>query len=253
MVVAGQGSEVTVDLAPGSPARRQDSRTYHRCRGSGSVPASVKLAGATLVELKCESTGAFSAVVPPGAYEVRVDAPGLAPRASQVEARPGRTRQLDLELRALVSDPGVSLAAGRVQVSKPIRFAGATAELTAPSQHLLDAVADLVQVHGEIKRSISARTGTTAFPRPRALELTRSQAEAVRAYLVSRGLAETRLTAMGEGATRPLVPNLSPANASRNRTGGVPGGVTGDPLAAETGASPGSGYNARNEVSRGSR
>lgn len=215
-VVAGQGSEVAVDLAPAPPRVAKIHGRITDAAGAG-VPASVKLAGAALVELKCETTGAFSAAMPPGAYELRVEAPGLAPHTSQVEARAGEDKQLELELRALVSDPSVSLAAGRVQVNKPIRFAGATAQLTAPSQHLLDAVADLLQVRGELKRVNISAHWDNSLPRPRALELTRRQAEAVRAYLVGRGLAETRLTATGEGATRPLVPNLSPANASRNR------------------------------------
>lgn len=215
-VVAGRNSEIAVNLAPAPPRAAKIHGRITDAAGAG-VPASVKLAGATLVELRCEPTGAFSAVMPPGAYEVRVDAPGLAPRTSQVEARAGEDKQLDLELRALVSDPSVSLAAGKVQVNKPIRFAGATAQLTAPAQHLLDAVADLLQVHGEIKRVHISAHWDNSLPRPRALELTGTQAEAVRAYLVGKGLAETRLTATGEGATRPLVPNLSPANASRNR------------------------------------
>jgi outer membrane protein OmpA-like peptidoglycan-associated protein len=215
-VVAGQVSEVAIVLAPAPP---RVGKIHGRVTGptGAGIPAAVKLVGLTVVELKCDATGTFSAVVPPGAYELRVEAPEMVPSTVQVETRAGDDKELDVTLRAVVSDPGVSLSGGRVQVKRPIRFAGATAQLTPPSQHLLDALADLLQVHAEINRVRISAHWDNSLPRPRALELTQRQAEAVRVYLVGKGVADTRLTAKGEGAARPLVPNLSPANSSRNR------------------------------------
>ena len=123
----------------------------------------------------------------PGAYGGRVEGPGRGPRTSQVGARAGEDKQLDLELRALVSDPGVSLAAGKVQVNKPIRFAGATAQLTAPAQHLLDAVADLLQFHGEIKRVHISAHWDNSLPRPRAPDRTGPHGAPLPAPPVARG------------------------------------------------------------------
>ena len=58
---------------------------------------------------------------------------------------------------------------------------------------------------------------TRPVGKPRAAELTQAQAEAVRTYLVGRGISDARMTAVGAGSEKPLVPNLTPANRPRNR------------------------------------
>jgi len=47
--------------------------------------------------------------------------------------------------------------------------------------------------------------------------LSERRAQSVRDYLVSQGIAAERLSAVGYGVTRPLVPNDSPANRATNR------------------------------------
>ncbi|MDB4936367.1 MAG: outer membrane protein, partial [Labilithrix sp.] len=48
-------------------------------------------------------------------------------------------------------------------------------------------------------------------------ELSQKRAESVRAYLVSRGIAADRITAMGYGPTRPIADNTSPEGRANNR------------------------------------
>ena len=78
-------------------------------------------------------------------------------------------------------------------------------------------VADLLEVHGEIRRVRIEAHWDSGVAKPRAAELTQQQAEAVRTYLVSRGITSGRLIPVGVGATKPLVPNLTPMNRARNR------------------------------------
>jgi outer membrane protein OmpA-like peptidoglycan-associated protein len=50
------------------------------------------------------------------------------------------------------------------------------------------------------------------------LDLSQRRADAVRRWLVEQGGVESsRLEAKGFGSTRPLVPNITPANRARNR------------------------------------
>jgi outer membrane protein OmpA-like peptidoglycan-associated protein len=51
----------------------------------------------------------------------------------------------------------------------------------------------------------------------RSLGLSLERANAVRAALVDRGIAEDLLEAKGYGQTRHLVPNITAANRARNR------------------------------------
>jgi outer membrane protein OmpA-like peptidoglycan-associated protein len=47
--------------------------------------------------------------------------------------------------------------------------------------------------------------------------LTKRQAEAVRGYLLARGIAGDRLTAQGAGASQPLAEGTTPAIRQKNR------------------------------------
>ena len=47
--------------------------------------------------------------------------------------------------------------------------------------------------------------------------LSAARAAAVRAYLVARGIAPERLTAVGHGEARPLLPNDTPTGRALNR------------------------------------
>jgi outer membrane protein OmpA-like peptidoglycan-associated protein len=94
---------------------------------------------------------------------------------------------------------------------------GASAQLQPASLGLLNGVADLLEAHGDIARVRIEAHWDSSTPKPQAVELTQQQAEAVRTYLIGRGIAGARLTAVGVGTGRPLVPNLTPLNRARNR------------------------------------
>jgi OOP family OmpA-OmpF porin len=49
------------------------------------------------------------------------------------------------------------------------------------------------------------------------LKLSAARANAVRTWLVTHGIAQTRVTAKGYGDTNPLAPNTSDSNRAKNR------------------------------------
>jgi len=129
----------------------------------------------------------------------------------------GQDKQLDFALRAPTANPNVVLSGQVIKLKQPVRFVGVTTKLQPASETLLSGVADLLAVHDEIKRVRIEAHWDGSLPKPRAATLTQEQAEAVRAYLVARGIAGARVTAVGVGAQKPLVPNLTPMNRARNR------------------------------------
>jgi outer membrane protein OmpA-like peptidoglycan-associated protein len=155
--------------------------------------------------------------LPVGAHRVRAAALGLPAREAEIEVGPGEDRNLDFTLRPAPASPDVQLAGEWIKLRRNLRFEGDSARLTPPTAKMLDAVAELLEAHGELRHIQISAHWDASLPRTEADVLTQQQADAVKAYLVARGVAADRLTTAGMGSTRPLVPNLTPANRLRNR------------------------------------
>jgi outer membrane protein OmpA-like peptidoglycan-associated protein len=97
-----------------------------------------------------------------------------------------------------------------------VNFATGKAELTPESQAILDGVAESLVANEEIKVQVGGHTDNTGSA---ALNkrLSAARAEAVRQYLISKGVAAGRLTAAGFGPSRPIASNKTAAGRAQNR------------------------------------
>lgn len=111
----------------------------------------------------------------------------------------------------------VKLRDNHIEISDKIQFALDKAEILPASFGLLDEVAKVIQENPHVQKiSIEGHAsdeGDDAYN----LTLSKARAEAVRAYLVKKGVAADRLSATGYGETRPLVANDSAASREKNR------------------------------------
>ena len=111
----------------------------------------------------------------------------------------------------------VQLRDNHIEIGDKIQFALNKAEILSASFGLLDEVAKVIQENPHVQRiSIEGHAsdeGDDAYN----LTLSKARAEAVRAYLVKKGVAADRLSATGYGETRPLVANDSAASREKNR------------------------------------
>ena len=81
---------------------------------------------------------------------------------------------------------------------------------------MLDKVAESIRNAGPVKVEVAGHTdaqGSDAFN----LKLSQRRAEAVRAYLVSKGVDGTRLAAKGYGESVPVGDNATAAGRAQNR------------------------------------
>jgi outer membrane protein OmpA-like peptidoglycan-associated protein len=218
-VVAGEPQNLTVTLRAQVPTAALHGRVTSR-EGSG-LEATLKVTGRGktdgLLEAHSDGTGRYALALPVGAYRVRAAALGLPAREAEIEVGPGEDRNLDFTLRPAPASPDVQLAGEWIKLRRNLRFEGDSARLTPPTAKMLDAVAELLEAHGELRHIQISAHWDASLPRTEADVLTQQQADAVKAYLVARGVAADRLTTAGMGSTRPLVPNLTPANRLRNR------------------------------------
>jgi outer membrane protein OmpA-like peptidoglycan-associated protein len=111
----------------------------------------------------------------------------------------------------------VTVSGKRIVIRGKVHFGSRNARLRPDSGQLLDEIADLLLSRPEIKRvriegHTDSRGSSSANKR-----LSQQRAEAVRTYLIERGVSSDRLEAVGYGASRPLVPNLGARNREKNR------------------------------------
>jgi outer membrane protein OmpA-like peptidoglycan-associated protein len=99
---------------------------------------------------------------------------------------------------------------------KRVEFLYAKNILTPKSKKILDQVAKILKKYPNIPIEIGGHTDSDGT-KARNLKLSQRRAEAVKAYLIKKGIAPNRLIAKGYGESRPLVKNDTPAHKQRNR------------------------------------
>lgn len=138
---------------------------------------------------------------------VRVDAfgcpAGETPAADAPSAEPDERTPLPAEL-----------AAGRWVLG--VEFASGSARLQSGSERILDRAARVLLDNPSLRVEVAGHTDATGDPQQN-LRLSRLRAEAVRQYLVDRGVPPQQMIAQGYGASRPLTRETSAAANARNR------------------------------------
>lgn len=109
----------------------------------------------------------------------------------------------------------------KVTLRDQVLFATGSADLSSAARDTLDKIAPILGEYPDEPVQVNGHTdnrpiGTADFANND--ELSQARAQSVIDYFVSdQELSESRFEARGFGANRPLVPNDSPANRSKNR------------------------------------
>ena len=113
--------------------------------------------------------------------------------------------------------PKVELKKDKIEIHEKVQFALDKSEILSVSFGLLDEVAKVIQENPHVQKvSIEGHASDEGDDKYN-LTLSKARAEAVRAYLVSKGVAADRLSSTGFGETKPLVANDTPENREKNR------------------------------------
>lgn len=112
----------------------------------------------------------------------------------------------------------VQVEGSEIKILQRVEFATGKEKIQgAKSFAVLDAVASVMKGHPEIFQVEVAGHTDNAGSAADNRTLSQKRAEAVVAYLTSKGIAESRLSAKGYGPDKPLVENNSTANKQKNR------------------------------------
>ena len=106
--------------------------------------------------------------------------------------------------------------AGDMVVLHGVTFATNKSELDPNAQTILDPIAGALNKHAELKIEISGHTDSIGSD-ARNQKLSERRAESVRAYLITKGVAGARMSAVGYGESKPIDGNDTDAGRARNR------------------------------------
>ena len=105
----------------------------------------------------------------------------------------------------------------KIEINEKVQFETGSAVLKKESESLLDEVAKALSDHPEIKKvRIEGHTDSRAGDHYNK-KLSKARAEAVKDYLVSKGVAARRLIARGYGEEKPIADNKTDDGRFQNR------------------------------------
>ena len=100
--------------------------------------------------------------------------------------------------------------------ARNIFFATGSAKLLAKSYPSLNSVVTILQDNPSYRVDIEGHTDTTGTAEKNQI-LSQDRANSVKAYLISKGIDESRITSEGFGFTRPIASNKTAAGKAKNR------------------------------------
>jgi outer membrane protein OmpA-like peptidoglycan-associated protein len=181
------------------------------CRAEPHLQAAEGLAREIGVRIGRCPAGPAVVVAPRAAPPPRAGPPppAVAHRPPVVAAPPAPPAPLP-SAGPLPPAPGMSL------VLRGVNFEVARAILLPESRTILDVVAQSLVANPGVRLEVAGHTDSRS-PAEYNLWLSEARAEAVRAYLIERGVAADRLVARGYGLTRPIATNATAEGRAQSR------------------------------------
>ncbi len=161
-------------------------------------------------------TGSFQDRIVPGIYKVKASAAGYENVETEFTAKPLEEIELQVVLAPREGLNKVELTEKAIEIKEKILFASGKHEVLFTSYPVLDEIFIVLTENAGIRLSIEGHTDSVGGAETN-LKLSQLRAEAVRQYLVDRGISEDRLTAIGFGLESPLDSNETPEGREKNR------------------------------------
>lgn len=155
--------------------------------------------------------------VAPGEAQFTVEADGYMALTDKTDVKVRQENQADLLVHKRPKTANVTVGKGEIFIKQQIQFAIDSATILPESNGLLTEIADAMIKNPRIKRvEVQGHTDNTGTP-DHNKQLSNDRASAVVSWLSSHGVGADRMTPVGYGQTKPLVPNVTAGNRAKNR------------------------------------
>ncbi len=129
---------------------------------------------------------------------------------------PGETGTPSAISSASSADLELQLRLATIAAVSPVIFQPRSVDISAESQSTIDQVVQLLNENPDLRVEVGGHTDSSGEPEINEV-LAQDRADAVMAALITAGIEERRLTAVGYGDSRPVVSNDTPDGRARNR------------------------------------
>ncbi len=178
------------------------------------IAAVITFPGETIPNVTTDpDTGEFVAKVPAKKLKVKASALNYKSQIKEVEVKPGQTVTVNFELEPYKL---IKVTKKKIEIKQKIYFQTGKAIIRPISFPVLDEIVQVLKDNPGIRLRIEGHTdsiGSAAYN----LRLSQKRANAVRNYLISKGIDPNRLEAVGYGESRPIAPNTTPEGRAKNR------------------------------------
>ncbi len=207
--------ELALEEQPSVPVNNQETLFRGRvvnARTGRPIAAAVKITGSGFEESlnTLESNGLFEVRLPAGttSFAISVKAPGFMSYNDEV-------REISADGKVVVFSLTPLTVGTTIRLNK-VYFERGKAVLLDSSYAELDNLVEMLKENPDIKIELSGHTDNQGNAKLN-LKLSQDRVEAVKAYLVSKGIDAKRIKGKGYGGTRPVASNASEETRRLNR------------------------------------
>jgi len=159
----------------------------------------ISVPGNTTIRALARASGAPDSALSAGGYNIQ--APPPPPPPPPPPAPPAR----------------VVVTGTKIELKDKVFFDTARATIKAESHSLLDEAAEVLKAHPEVKKVVIEGHTDNRGGTAKNLKLSEGRAQAVKAYLVGKGIEAARLDAKGFGESKPVADNATDKGREANR------------------------------------
>jgi OOP family OmpA-OmpF porin len=182
--------------------------TTREAIGGGSIQFH---AGPIVKDIVVDNDGRYKAdLVPVEEYHIKVEAKGYIGRFEKLDLRSHVMKELVMNFTLQPIEVGTTVNL------KSVLFVQSKPELLTESYDELDMVVDFMKLNPGVIIELSGHTDNRGRHEMN-MKLSRDRVNAVKEYLVSRGVEARRITGRGYGGTKPIADNEGEATRALNR------------------------------------